>query len=121
MRYSDKDREINDQFYGYFLRHNLDDGWGDRDKYGNFKLLTDITRYTNKPLKGSSVLDIGCGTGDFYDYLKQRGVIDYLGIDIYHMSVEYAQMKYPEGRFVTSDFFDLRPSTFSARGRSAFG
>lgn len=114
MKYSDKDRLINDQFYGYFLRHNLDDGWGDRDKYGNFKLLTDITQFTNQSLNGASILDVGCGTGDFYNYLKQRGIKDYLGIDIYHMSVEYAQMKYPEGKFATSDFltFDLRPLAF---------
>jgi 2-polyprenyl-3-methyl-5-hydroxy-6-metoxy-1,4-benzoquinol methylase len=104
MKYSTKDKEINDRFYGYFLRHNQDDGWGDNDKYGNFKLLTDIVNYSGKPLKGTSVLDVGCGTGDLYNYLIQRGVKDYQGIDIYHMSVEYAQMKYPEGNFITSDF-----------------
>jgi len=99
MKYSDKDKNINDQFYGYFLRHNQDDGWGDTDKYGNFKLLTDIVDYSNKPLAGTSVLDVGCGTGDLYNYLIQRQISDYIGIDIYHMSVEYAAMKYPKGHF----------------------
>ena len=106
MKYSDKDKTINDQFYGYFLRHNQDDGWGDNDKYGNFKLLTDIIDYTHKPLKNTSVLDVGCGTGDLYNFLRQRGVKRYLGIDIYHMSVEYAHMKYPQGKFITSDFLE---------------
>lgn len=110
MKYSDKDREINDQFYGYFLRHNLDDGWGDKDKYGNFKLLIDIVQYTGIPIKSASVLDVGCGTGDFYEYLKHRGSKDYVGLDIYGMSVEYARMKYPEGQFITGDFLEY---TFS--------
>lgn len=104
MQYSEKDKTINDLFYGYFLRHNMDDGWGDKDKYGNFKLLTDIAHYTNKPLADSSVLDVGCGTGDFADYLKQQGVTDYLGIDLYDMSIDYARMKYPKEKFVTGDF-----------------
>ncbi len=108
MKYSPKDKAINDQFYGYFLRHNQDDGWGDNDKYGNFKLLTDIVTYTNKPLKGTTVLDVGCGTGDLFNYLIQRGIRDYLGIDIYQMSVEYAQMKYPDGKFITSDFLEFK-------------
>lgn len=113
-RYSQKDQEINDQFYSYFLHHNQDDGWGDTDKYGNFKLLTDIVTYTNKPLTNTTVLDVGCGTGDLYNYLLQRGVKDYLGIDIYKMSVEYAQMKYPEGTFITTDFltFNQDAKTF---------
>ncbi|CAN5166225.1 hypothetical protein BH09PAT1_BH09PAT1_5240 [soil metagenome] len=104
MKYSDKDKQINDQFYGYFLHHNQDDGWGDKDKYGNFRLLTDIVNFSNQPLSGTTILDVGCGTGDLYNYLIQRGIKDYLGLDIYHMSVEYAQMKYPEGRFQISDF-----------------
>lgn len=104
MQYSKKDKDINDSFYGYFLRHNMDDGWGDNDKYGNFQLLTDITQFTKNPLKNSSILDVGCGTGDLWDYLFQRGVKDYTGIDIYQMSVEYARMKYPQAHFVIGDF-----------------
>lgn len=108
MKYSDKDKQINEQFYSYFLRHNQDDGWGDTDKFGNFKLLSDIVSYTNKPLNDTSVLDVGCGTGDLYKYLRQEGVKKYLGIDIYHMSVKYARMKYPEGKFETSDFLEFQ-------------
>ncbi len=106
MKYSDEDKQINDKFYSYFLHHNQDDGWGDKDKFGNFKLLTDIVNYTKKPLQNTSVLDVGCGTGDLYNYLKPQGIKTYLGIDMYKMSVEYAHMKYPQGKFICGDFLD---------------
>jgi len=113
MQYSDKDQAINDKFYGYFLRHNQDDGWDDKDKYGNFKLLADIINLTHKPLMSTFILDVGCGTGDLYGYLQKLAPQDnefslknYLGIDLYKMSVEYAQMKYPEGNFIQGDFLE---------------
>lgn len=32
--------------------------------------------------KGDSVLDVGCGTGILYPYLKNEGIKEYMGIDI---------------------------------------
>jgi len=104
MRYSSKDKTINDSFYGYFLRHNEDDGWDDKDKYDNFEFLTKIVDYSHVPIANTSVLDVGSGTGDLAAYLKERGVHDYIGIELYSMSAEYARMKYPEDHFLTGDF-----------------
>lgn len=104
MKYSPKDIQINDSFYGYFLRHNQDDGWDDKDKYDNFEFLTKIVNYSKNPLANKSVLDVGSGTGDLSSFLNKRGVIDYTGIELYTMSAEYARMKYPEDTFITGDF-----------------
>jgi len=104
MKYSPKDTQINDSFYGYFLRHNEDDGWDDKDKYDNFDFLTKVVDYSHIPLLNKSILDVGSGTGDLSSYLHERGVHDYTGIELYTMSAEYARMKYPEDRFITGDF-----------------
>lgn len=106
MKYSPKDQQINNDFYGYFLRHNQDDGWGDKDKYGNFELLCTISDYTALPFSQASVLDVGSGTGDFAAFLRKRNVREYVGIDIYHMAVDLAKMKYPSEHFICADFLE---------------
>ena len=53
---------------------------------------------------GSSVLDIGCGFGDFYGYLVEQGIdVDYVGVDINPRLLEVAANKYPAARFVQAD------------------
>ncbi|GIW61911.1 MAG: hypothetical protein KatS3mg089_0763 [Patescibacteria group bacterium] len=107
MKYSNKDRQINNDFYSYFIRHHQDDGWGDKDKYGNFELLCKIVDFTNSSLMNASVLDVGSGTGDFSEYLRKQGIKEYVGIDIFPMSVDLAKMKYNE-TFICSDFLDYK-------------
>jgi SAM-dependent methyltransferase len=46
---------------------------------------------------GCSVLDVGCGFADFYDYLLRRGVkVRYVGVDIVPEFVEQARARFPE-------------------------
>lgn len=53
---------------------------------------------------GMSVLDVGCGFGDFYGYLRAEGVaVEYLGIDINPELVAVARRKYPDARFAIAD------------------
>jgi len=48
-------------------------------------------------LQGKSVLDVGCGLGAFYGYLKERGIkCDYTGFDLVPDMIETARQKYPE-------------------------
>ncbi len=64
----------------------------------------------NVELSGKKVLDVGCGTGDFYGYLKKKGInIDYYGIDILGKMIERANLIYPDGRFFTGDIFEKSP------------
>ena len=56
---------------------------------------------------GDVVLDVGCGFGDFLDYLKQIGIrIDYTGIDIMPEFIEKAIVTHPDGKFEMRDFFE---------------
>ena len=55
--------------------------------------------------EGSSILDLGCGFGDFYGYLQEIGIknIDYTGYDINPKLIEIAKQKYPAAQFDVKD------------------
>jgi len=55
-------------------------------------------------LDGTSVLDLGCGFGDFYEHLISRNLeVDYYGYDICPELVEIASAKFPQARFEVRD------------------
>lgn len=54
--------------------------------------------------QGKSILDFGCGKGDFYGFLKERGIAcNYKGIDINPSLIELARKKYRENFFYVQD------------------
>jgi len=54
--------------------------------------------------EGKSLLDFGCGKGDFYGFLKERGIdCHYTGIDINPSLIELARKNYPEVEFYVMD------------------
>lgn len=53
---------------------------------------------------GKSLLDFGCGKGDFYGFLKKKGIkCDYTGIDINPSLIELAKKNHPEANFYIKD------------------
>src|SRR5713226_290161 len=51
--------------------------------------------------RGCSVLDIGCGLGDLYSYLRERiAVFTYVGYDISPKMVKTAKERFPEACFM---------------------
>ena len=65
-------------------------GWGSvESQVKRFKILSEIGDLT-----GKSVLDVGCGFGDLYDYLKYK-ISYYVGIDINPKQIEEAKKRYP--------------------------
>lgn len=54
---------------------------------------------------GATVLDVGCGFGDFYGFLATQGVdVHYIGMDINPELLDVARAKYPAATFVEGDF-----------------
>ena len=52
------------------------------------------------PLNGAKVLDIGCGLGAFWGYLKENKIrADYTGVDLFPNVIREARKIYPEARF----------------------
>ncbi len=92
--------------YNDYYASGIIDAWEDHDKKYNFLNLFKIAKMAKKPLRGSSVLDVGCGTGDIIPYLYQEGVKKYLGVDIYKPAITLAKHKYPEERFLLKNILE---------------
>ncbi|MEM5948252.1 class I SAM-dependent methyltransferase [Spirochaetia bacterium 38H-sp] len=88
-------------------------GWESRDaQYKRFSVLCNFLKE-----KGvSSILDVGCGLGDLYQFLKVHDIdCAYTGVDILPDMVERASSFYPGACFVAGDVFtenSFSPSSF---------
>lgn len=59
---------------------------------------------------GASVLDVGCGVGDFYAYLRSEfPSATYDGVDISSAMIERAQALHPSARFAATDVLTCPP------------
>lgn len=64
-----------------------------------FKIFSEIG-----DLNQHSILDIGCGFGDFYQYLKDNNIkVDYTGIDICPVFIDVCRKRFPEAHFEVID------------------
>lgn len=83
--------------------------WGSKDaQLLRFKLLFEIGDLDNR-----SVLDVGCGLGEFYHFCKEKGasLIEYVGIDINSEIVAQANENFPELNILC---MDIMRNTFEA-------
>jgi SAM-dependent methyltransferase len=85
--------------------HEVHD-WADAaSQEARYRVLAD-----NVPLDGKSLLDVGCGLGDLFGFLRSRGVaVRYVGVDIVAKMADAARRRFPEGRFVQGDVFADHP------------
>jgi trans-aconitate methyltransferase len=61
-------------------------------------------------LKGKKILDIGCGTGSFLQYIDQRFTdFNYTGVDILEHMISIAKNKKLNGNFLCLDIFKENP------------
>lgn len=80
----------------HFLRH-----YSKTRYYCFWTVIVDRMLRTNI----KSVLDIGCGTGQFAALLRDKGFTNYHGLDFSSKRVEYAQAIVPEFSFSVADVF----------------
>jgi SAM-dependent methyltransferase len=67
-------------------------------------------------LREKSLLDVGCGLGDLYAFLKDRGMpVSYTGVDLLPRMAQAARERHPDGQFDCADIFADDPY-----GRDAF-
>jgi RimJ/RimL family protein N-acetyltransferase len=106
-----KDDDCNVQFYSGLLdQHGVDVhalAWGSRQSQRlRFRVLAECAN-----LEGTSVLDVGSGLGDFYDWLNESHItVDYTGIDLTPRMVESACQRFPEVRFKVGSLHQFGPA-----------
>jgi len=100
-----KDKSASNSFYETNLSaFGINDarslGWQSADSQKlRFDIMTMIGNIDN-----CSILDVGCGVGDFYGYFKNNGYnVDYHGIDISDKVIQGAKEKFHDGNFETKD------------------
>lgn len=84
-------------------------GWGDeKSQAARFASLCRVG-----DLEGASALDVGCGLGGFYGYLKDHyESVRYIGIDINPRYIEKARKLYPDAEFEVADFEECKAMPF---------
>ncbi len=85
-------------------------GWQSRQtQYRRFAVLAQVG-----PLEHTRVLDVGCGLGDLYDYLRRHRIpVDYTGYDLLPEMIERARKRFPRLRFEVRDVLQgLGPERF---------
>lgn len=61
---------------------------------------------TKLDLEGKNILEIGCGTGFYIDFLKKQCISSYTGLDITDVSIQNLSKRYPELEFIRADIGD---------------
>jgi len=97
------------KYYGYFRKRFSQYGedvkalWGSTaSQEERFQILAEIG-----PLQGTDILDVGCGFGDFYAFLRRKGarIRSYTGVDIVPDMVSVARRRLPGNvRLFRADF-----------------
>lgn len=79
--------------------------WGSKESQEKrFEVLSQIA-----DLEGRTMLDVGCGLGDFYGWLRDRyRNVHYVGIDITPSMIEIALNNYPGIKFKVQNILELK-------------
>lgn len=80
------------------------------DQYYRYVLMGQMLNW-----QGCSVLDIGCGQGDLYQFIKERSKnVTYTGVDISQEMVTAAKRRFPDAEFLHADFLseDFQPKQY---------
>ncbi len=100
------------EIWGKDLAEDLTRLWGKpgHDRGRHWELL----KRCSTLIEGESILDVGCGQGHFYSFVKDNG-IDYLGLDTSESMLEKARSFFSSeiNKFKKGDVYDL--SNFESR------
>ena len=71
-------------------------GWGSKED----QLVRFNTIIENFNLKGKTIMDVGCGFADLYNFLVENEInVNYIGVDIIPEFINYCKKEYPQHKF----------------------
>ncbi|HLD45509.1 MAG TPA: methyltransferase [bacterium] len=96
--------------YGELYRKYQDSPQGMHFVSGHTQLSRFLQFLQMGNLEGKKVLDLGCGFGDFYKFLKEQGIcVQYRGYDIVREFITCCREKFPDGHFEERDILFKKP------------
>jgi SAM-dependent methyltransferase len=103
-------------FYEPLMNGNSEDferlGW-ENEKAQNLRFQV---LYDHVDLNGKSLLDVGCGLGNLFGFLTDKGVkLQYTGVDILEKMANEAAGRFPGAHFIRGDIFSealFQPESF---------
>lgn len=106
MQYAEDDKNKLLAYYDKLIINHKDNtsqaqGWASNETENKrFEIFLKIGDINNR-----SILDVGCGFGDLYDFLKRKNLdFSYTGIDINPEMIKAAKEKHSNAEFQTIDF-----------------
>jgi 2-polyprenyl-3-methyl-5-hydroxy-6-metoxy-1,4-benzoquinol methylase len=97
-------REKNADFYDRtFLEH---EHWKNHYTSSRYYPLWSIIVDRILRSGAESIIDIGCGAGQFASFLKDKGIRKYVGLDFSQERIKHAKIICPDFNFIVSDVFE---------------
>lgn len=72
----------------------------------DWEFIEEIKKFASQLKKGSTVLDLGCGSGYITNYLSSLNM-NVVGIDFSKEMIKIAKKNYPKLEFLLADFVDI--------------
>jgi len=74
-------------------------------KYTQYKRFEIITKLIKKQIKSSSIVDVGCGFGEYYNYLLENNYlpIGFIGVDCEQNMINISRKRFPDADFFHQD------------------
>lgn len=74
-------------------------------KNSQYKRFEAITSFIKKDIINSTLLDVGCGFGEYYKYLSINNKLPakYIGIDCEKSMIDLANTRFPNQKFIIKD------------------
>jgi SAM-dependent methyltransferase len=75
------------------------------NKYSQYKRFEIITKLIKKNIKSSSLVDVGCGFGEYYNYLLNNNRVPkrYIGIDCEENMINISKKRFSSQEFYRQD------------------
>ncbi|RLA81241.1 MAG: class I SAM-dependent methyltransferase [Epsilonproteobacteria bacterium] len=75
------------------------------NKYTQYKRFEIITKCIKKDIKNSTLVDVGCGFGEYYNYLQNNHKVPtkFIGLDCEQNMINICRKRFPSLEFYTKD------------------